>query len=344
MEEKIAKKRAKRLHMEHERENIITSGKLFIDVFLGILGKTNATPEVCTKYLKKVLHAIFFLGHINKPQILPEDFIPDHLQGNLRIRCPEIFEQCKTHLARQTPYSILLEFMAENDNVKDPQNFISQLANVNSSLWKMDRTIGSHPVANDFAFTAYIIAYSCYRDARTNGILKIAYGSSMSCKGKIPRQIMIRISALYKWDKAISYAVCRHRNSPAIMFPNQVQCETFSFQAQKCNFRRIPSCTDCEKLFKNEQPDPLSITDKEICLYGSLAETESVSNLLMCCPDLRNTTVSEQFNNQNPMNREEIEHIFTTEYQQQLISELRSLLNSRDFTLPEGEWLFYNPV
>ncbi|KAM4691131.1 uncharacterized protein WCC33_015983 [Rhinophrynus dorsalis] len=331
---------------EEQRENIVTSGNLFIRGFTKVLKDTPEFPEqLKAEYLQRVLHSIFFFGHINRPPVSPKEFIAPALLQALKNKFPKPFEEYNTHLPKQTPYSILLEYMATALNSEDPDVFVNQLVRVNVLFWKLKGEEGNQPVANDFAFSASVIAYSCYKDKETNTALQMAYGSSISCKGKVPRQVMIAISALHVWDKAIAYAVCCGGNSPVITFPKQIHCYAYQFNCYKRMYKKIPPCTKCDQIFKDVQFNPSysKCNKKEEWPYGNCAETESLSKLLLLLNNT-NDTCKVHDREGRQINRNEIENKFREEHEGKMRAKVKKLLHARKFILDSAEWQFFTPA
>ncbi|XP_063819736.1 uncharacterized protein LOC135057998 [Pseudophryne corroboree] len=340
------KERKKKIvkNKEEQRENMTTSGLLFIKAFQILLQKTKAPKESTMEYMQRVLHAIFFLGHINDPPISPKEFIPTTILAKFQEVFPKPFQEYNTQLPSQTPYSILLEYMTASMEVENPDLFMLELVSVNESLWKIYDDEGNQPVANDFAFKASVITYSCVKD-QNERVLNMAYGASMSCKGRTQRRIMIAISALYVWDKAISYAVCCGDKGPAIKFPDHVHCTAYRFDTRKREYKEIPPCTICNKMYVSNFRPMYQVTNKkETWPFGNCAENESFSKLLHCSTDVREAihTVSDEGG--RLMNRKDIENTFKDEYEDKMKNNVRNLLASRKFSLTSGDWQFFTPV
>lgn len=342
-EEKRERKRKIRLNKEEQRENIVTSGNLFIIAFKNLLVNAEARKEVMGHYMERVLHSIFFFGQINTPPILPEEFLPGRQEEQFRNIFPKPFSEYNNHLPHYTPYSILLEFLTESLKSKeDPHAFMEVLVALNTSLWKDHE---SQPIANDFAFTASVVTYCCVKDSDNAKVLKKAYGSSMSCKGKVQRKIMIAISALHVWDRAVSYAVCCAGKGPPITFPQQVHCNAYRFNTNReKGYENIPPCTKCNKMYRVDfNPEYHEHTRREDWEYGNCAENESFSRLLHSHRDVREEICIRDDNGEKLMNREDIENKFKDEYEDETRRTVRQLLTSRKFKLTKGEWRFFTP-
>ncbi|KAG8565134.1 hypothetical protein GDO81_012730 [Engystomops pustulosus] len=237
--ERMERKKKNREAKEQTRKNIVRSGVVFISVFQDLLLVTETSEQVIFHYLERVLHSIFFFGHINCPPIAPEEFFPDNFE-TFKIIARKAFIQYNTHLPRYTPYAILLEYMTKKRKPEDPDLFIKELAAINRELRKVYDEEGNESTLNEFTMMASVVCFSCIKDPSDGRVLKWAYGSSLSCKGTIQRKIMIDVSALHVWDKAISYAVCCEGNGPPITFPEQVHCRAYRYITESGEYKEIP--------------------------------------------------------------------------------------------------------
>ncbi|XP_069611864.1 uncharacterized protein [Ranitomeya imitator] len=342
--EKMEKKKKRIRNREKQRENLVTSGNLFIKTFMRRLQKEKASEEVTHHYIERFLHSIFFFGHISIPPIKPNEFLPEEKIDQFRKKLPKAFNEYNTHLPYYTPYSIFLEYMTECLKPEDPDLFLKELAVINESLWKVTDEEGNQPIANDFALTATVVTYCCVKDSRDVKVLKKAYGSSMSCKGKVQRQIMIAISALHVWDKAISYAVCCAGTGLPITFPEQVHCNAYNLKTQIGGYVKIAPCTKCNKMYTVKfSPKYRAHNKKEDWLYGNCAENESFSRLLQSDRSVREKICIIGENGEILMNWEDIQSKFKEKYEDAKKKEIKNLLSSRGFKLGPGEWKFFIP-
>ncbi|XP_063312740.1 uncharacterized protein LOC134612332 [Pelobates fuscus] len=322
-----------------KKAHLIKSGNRFIETFVTLLQSVNVSKEIRSEYLQKVLHSIFFFGYINNPPIPPEAFIPSDKLEYFKNRFPQPFDEYCTHVPLQAPYSILLEFIVENLQYTDPESLRNRLLAVNISLQKLSEKPANQAVANDF--TASVIAHSDYKDANDK-VLKTAHGSSISCKGLAQRRIMIHISVLHVWAKAISYAVCQEGDSPSIVFPNQVHCKAYRFDQKNKVFKELPPCSNCNKTFPNVKFNPVGLTiDKdETWPYGNCAEYESISKLISGCQDLRNSISTEIDKDGSKMDITQIEDTFRRRSEEIQSAKLKELLDSRNIRIQERPLLF----
>ncbi|XP_069841237.1 uncharacterized protein [Dendropsophus ebraccatus] len=338
VEQEMQHKKNVKPNKEKQRENTMTSGNLFITAFMGLLQDTS--KEVACHYMERVLHSIFFFGHINNPPITPDDFLPEGYIQKVKGRFPKPFKEYNTHLPHYTPYSILLEYMTERMELENLDLLLKKLETVNKSLLKPKINNEDQFIANDFAFTASAVTYCCVKDSNDAKVLKKAFGSSMSCKGKTQRIIMIAISALHVWDRAISYAVCCAGSSLPITFPERVSCTTYSFKTRA----KIPPCNKCFKMYNvNCDPEHEAHNRKEDWLYGNCAENESLSRLLHGDEDVRGEICIIGSNGQKLMNRQDIVNKFKEEYEEKMKKKVKELITPFKFKLSKDQWDFFIP-
>ncbi|XP_073540296.1 uncharacterized protein [Phyllobates terribilis] len=236
------------------------------------------------------------------------------------------------------------ERMTESLKPEDPDLFLKKLAVINESLWKVTDEEGNQPIANDFALTASVVTYCCVKDSRDAKVLKRAYGSSMSCKGKAQRQIMIAISTLHVWDKAISYAVCCAGKGLPITFPEQVHCNAYNLKTQIGGYVKVAPCTKCNKMYIVKfNPEYQAHNKKEDWMYGNCAENESLSRLLQSDRSVRENICIMGDNGETLMNWEDIQNKFNEKFEDEKKKTLKSLLSSRGFQLSSGEWKLFIP-
>ncbi|KAM4031391.1 uncharacterized protein ACNLHF_018856 [Anomaloglossus baeobatrachus] len=342
--EKMERKQNRKVNKEKQRENLVTSGNLFIIAFKKLLLEKAASKEAIFHYFERFLHSMFFIGHISIPPISPNEFLPDNLIEHFKKIVPKAFNEYNTHLPYYTPYAIFLEFMTESLKPEDPDLFLTELATINESLWKVTDEEGNQPIANDFALTATVVTHCCVKDSCDAKVLKKAYGSSMSCKGKNQRKIMIAISTLHVWDKVVSYAVCCAGKGPPITFPNDVHCNAYNLKTQGGGYKKIPPCTKCNKMYIVKfSPEYQAHNKKEDWLYGNCAENESFSRLLQNDRNVRENTCIKGENGETLMNREDIENKFKEIYEDDMKKTVKSLLSSLKFKFSSGECKLFIP-
>ncbi|KAG6936836.1 hypothetical protein G0U57_011119, partial [Chelydra serpentina] len=249
-----------------------------------LLEETEDAPkDTKKKYLQKMLHAIFFFGRIHKTPIEPREFFPESQQDTFRRLCPAPFEQCTTHLPTKTPYSILLDYVTEVKRFTTSLELMSFLQNFNAQLWNQSPEVPHALNATEFTFTASVIACCFYGDPQGDADLHHFYGASLSCKGRHERLIMIDLSSIKTWHKAVAYAVYYGDTGPAITFPEGVWSQAFQFNVKEQKYQEKPPCEKCQQLFRNVnfQPPPDSPTKGNMWQYGNCTEVESLSKLLL---------------------------------------------------------------
>ncbi|XP_068118556.1 uncharacterized protein [Hyperolius riggenbachi] len=327
---------------EKQKQSLVTSGTQFIRVFQKQLQNAKASKEETLHYMQRVLHSIFFFGHINHPQIKPEEFIPtDKLETYKRV-FQNSFKEYNTHFPRQAPYSILLEYMTKVNNTGNPESLMEKLVELNKSLRTLNEE-GEQVVANYFDFSASVVTQSYIKDPNNANILECFYGASLSCKGETQRKIMIYISALYVWDKAISYVVSCGDTGHGIVFPEDVHCKAYRFTTEINGYKEIPPCVKCHKMFiTNFDPEYEVVKKLQPWRYGNCAETESLSKLLQGSLEVRNH-LHTFGDNRQPMSREDIEKTFTAKHEGSMREKLANCLASRDFRVAPCDWKFFTP-
>ncbi|XP_068120508.1 uncharacterized protein [Hyperolius riggenbachi] len=341
------------IYKENLKQQFQLSGNIFIEAFKKLLDKEKK-KEVKNFYMQRLLHSIFFFGHINNPRVKPEEFFHEKSLNVYRNRFQEVFDIYKTHLPRQSPFSILLEYMTTADDAKKPEPLKQNLKDINNSLLRNNNE--NETVANDFS--ASVIAYSRARDPSISNDTDWYYGASISYKDKVPRKIMISISSLYIWDKAISYIVRCGDNGRGLTFPNNVQCCACRFNGKECDYEVIPPCRKCDRMFNVQYELKYQKTsDKQTWPYGNCAEAESLSNLLRRNKHVRNdvkeggnretierdiieslsdlhlSTETPAGDNRRTKGWKEMEKVFNDKYVNDMTKELRVLLGGRGFQL-----------
>ncbi|XP_068118301.1 interaptin-like [Hyperolius riggenbachi] len=565
-------KRKKSRNKEKQRKSLVTSGTQFIQIFQKLLQITKPSKEDRIYYMQRVLHAIFFFGHINKPQIRPELFIPDRDVAAYKKRFQQLFQEYKTHFPRQTPYSILLEYVTKMNNtenkeslketlvelntkyresikkivvelntknkesfkqklvemntnnrdsvmqklvelnkenvkslepqlvepddqkaesleqklmelnnentkslnqklvelssrskkaleqklmtlntknaeslllklvelnnenmetfmqkvvelnnenteslkqklaelselntkntkslrqklvklntksmqslmqkmeilkieeqeslmqkleelncenleplmhklvklnIKNPNSLMAVFLELNKLMWRLEKENSNKLIVNDFAFSASVVAHSYIKDPNNANFLESAYGASLSCTGKKQRGIMICLSALFVWDKAISYAVSCENSGHGIVFPQNVHCVAYKFNNHSRRYKKIPPCVKCNKMFKASFDPKHRVTDEpQEWPYGNCAETESFSKLLHGSEEVRNNVRTFGDNRQH-MSREDIERTFDARHEGRLQEKLGIYLEQRNFHVARCDWKIYTPA
>ncbi|EMP32441.1 hypothetical protein UY3_10405 [Chelonia mydas] len=151
-------------------------------------------------------------------------------------------------------------------------------------------------------------------------------------KGLHERRIMIELSSIKTWHKAMAYAVHHGNTGLAITFPEGVWSQAFQFNVEEQKYQEKSPCGKCQQMFRNVNfcppPDTPATGDK--WQYGNCAEVESLSKLL-----LGTRVVEEGVQSTRtpplPNSYEAIERDFTTSIEEDIKKSLIKRLRSRQF-------------
>ncbi|XP_072259519.1 uncharacterized protein [Pyxicephalus adspersus] len=341
----LRKKHKKSLFEEQCKQTIMASGKKFMEVFRKILLETKATREEMFLYLQRVYHAIFFYGFINRPKVQPSDFIPSDSWDKFKNVFPKPLQEYNTHLPCQTPYSILLEYIFAKCHNGNPDSILKELEKWNTELLNnVTDDQGNQLPAKDFSLSACVITHSCVKDSSGDNIQTTAFGSSIAYKGSVPRRIMIAISALFVWDKVISYEVNCAERGRGIHLPKTVCCNSYKFETESLKYEETSPCVKChKKYFVQFDPKYMKTNKKEDWRHGNCAETESLSNLIHFNEQVKNAVFTTD-ENQKTLNREIILKRFSAEHEHKLRKEAKSLLESQGFKVSRNGWALFTPA
>ncbi|KAH1182686.1 hypothetical protein KIL84_004178 [Mauremys mutica] len=165
------------------------------------------------------------------------------------------------------------------------QELTSFLQSFNAQLWN-ESPEGSHALnATEFTFSASVITCCFYDDPQGGADLQRFYGASLSCKGRHERCIMIELSSVKTWHKAMAYAVHHGATGPAITFPEGVWSQAFQFNVKEQKYQEKSPCKKCQHMFRNVNfwppARPIAPTNGDKWQYGNCAEVESLSKLLL---------------------------------------------------------------
>ncbi|XP_045066848.1 uncharacterized protein LOC123482617 [Coregonus clupeaformis] len=248
-------------------------------------------------YVNKLLHSIFFLGHIHEDSLPPTAFFEssegEDVINDLKRKFPELFDKYR-NIPDQTPFSILLDLAVKICGHEKEEgikrfllDFLKQLA-----LPKK----GENNYTNYYTLEATVIAV-CHN--KSKGVKN--YGASLSCRGKTGKNIMINYSCLKVWHDYVSYAVLSFRDNQrnGIRFPDTVECRAFyRNQQSNCYEDRMP-CQNCGDLFSLSNP----ATVRKDFPYGNCAETECLSKLLLCDQDVCNNMSFGHYTKENVLEK-----------------------------------------
>ncbi|XP_073462844.1 uncharacterized protein [Aquarana catesbeiana] len=322
------------------KQTIRASGATFLEVFQNLLIETHATGEDVFLYMQRVYHSIFFFGHINDPQVKPEEFVPAREWKYIEKVFEKPLAEYKTHVPSQTPYSILLEYITKIYH-GERESVLKELEKRNQEfLVKFYDDEKNQLRPEHFALSAAVICHSCVNDPDCVN----TYGSSIAYKGKVPRRIMIAISTLLVWDKVISYEVRCGESGHGIQFPNDVCCYSYKFDTTTLTYEPTSPCTKCKKMYLvNFVPKFEKTCKQEDWRYGNCAETESLSNLLHYNENIRRT-VHTYDDNEEIVSRETIINRFTNEHRDKLQKEVKNLLESSKFKVIQNVLVLFTPA
>ncbi|XP_029590873.1 uncharacterized protein LOC115175624 isoform X2 [Salmo trutta] len=219
----------------------------------------------CKVHVDEILHSIFFLGFIHKPQQTPKDILGE-LMPKVEETFPRPFVSYKFELPKRTPFSSVLDMVV---SLHGPDNEIDILKTLQKIAIDM-----SEPKMK-YQFTSSTICVSQRKEVQgTNRY----YGASMSCNGRQEGQIMVAVSCLRTWNCRVSNAVMtydpitkekRNNFDHTFTLPTNVRCQAFNVKTRN----EMSPCKSCHNLFG------LETTETNIWPYGNCAEAESLSKL-----------------------------------------------------------------
>ncbi|XP_043924123.1 uncharacterized protein LOC122799246 [Protopterus annectens] len=323
-----------------QKANLIASGFQFIKTFYTLLRKVPQTDEEAKKimraYMEEVLHGIFFFGSIHAIPVKPEEFFPDGHHEDFKNIFPEPFEKYNTHLPVRTPYSVLLVLVVKIKSTGNMNEILQLLTETNTFLQKPSPTDNTVWNSNDYCFDSTVVSQSYFKDPQTDKGSEMFWGASLACKGKVEREILIYISCIKAWNKAVAYAVHYAQTGRAIKFPNYVYSEAFrSGRRNNSPYESIPPCLKCVSLFHNIRFIPQSEEEHHAAWpYGNCAEAESFSKLLNTLSNVLDDVKAVINGAEEPFTQEMID--FVANCQKSAAQKLKS----RKFLLTE-DWHFF---
>ncbi|KAM9414704.1 uncharacterized protein ACWYII_023944 [Salvelinus alpinus] len=273
--------------------SFITNAFRIIDVMIQLC---KDEPD-CKVHVDEILHSIFFLGFIHKPQqFTPKDILGE-LMPALEETFPRPFESYTCKLPKRTPFSSVLDMVVsllgpdeEIDILKNLQEIAKYMSDpemkyqmqsnlflsfINPSL-KPQTTSNAGVearVLGKYQFTSSTICVS-----QTKEVQRSYYGVSMSCNGRQEGQIMVAVSCLRTWNCRVSNAVMtydpntkkkRENFDHTFKLPTNVRCQAFNVKTGN----EMHPCKSCHNLFG------LETTETKMWPYGNCAEAESLSKL-----------------------------------------------------------------
>ncbi|XP_020392952.2 uncharacterized protein LOC109939077 [Rhincodon typus] len=207
----------------------IRSGHQFLDKVRTFLASAvregSLQQERARAHFKEILHIILFYGQINRPKIQPQEILQES-QNEFSARYPDVFERCRTHLPTRPPFTVLLDAVVEVVRETREENVLKCLLR---QINEMDVTNANNtPCGNIFVST--VINFCYFYDTAAKKRTPNYFGASVSCKGRIQREIMIDTLCCRTWHNAISWAVCvgNEYNEHAFEFPPNVVSMAFN--------------------------------------------------------------------------------------------------------------------
>ncbi|CAM2102123.1 unnamed protein product [Caretta caretta] len=225
-----------------------------------------------------------------------------------------------------------LQKVTEVKRFTTPQELMSFLQSFNAQLWNQSLEEPHALNATEFTFTASVIACCFYSDPQGGTDLHHFYGASLSCKGLHERRIMIELSSIKTWHKAMAYAVHHGDTGLAITFPEGMWSQAFQFNVEEQKYQEKSPCGKCQQMFRNVNfwPPPNTPATGDKWQYGNCAEVESLSKLL-----LGTRVVEEGVRSTRtpplPNSYEAIERDFTNSIEEDIKKSLINRLRSRQF-------------
>ncbi|XP_070995540.1 uncharacterized protein [Oncorhynchus clarkii lewisi] len=218
----------------------------------------------CKVHVDEILHSIFFLGFIHRPQ----QCTPNDILGELRPKVQEIFPgpfvNYTSKLPKRTPFSSVLDMVVSLLGPDREINILERLKEIANVMSESK---------SKYQFTSSTICVS-----RRNDVERSYYGVSMSCNGKLEGQIMVAVSCLSTWHCSVSNAVMTYdpiTKTKRVNFdhtfnlPKNFRCQAFNVKTGD----DMDPCKSCHNLFG------LETKETQMWPYGNCAEAESLSKL-----------------------------------------------------------------
>ncbi|XP_007886812.1 uncharacterized protein LOC103175532 [Callorhinchus milii] len=311
-------------------ENLTRSAAQFICVSVELIWMA-VEKKILSKtkgdtYTKEILHTIFFLSYINQPSIKPEEILTGKRLTYLFSLYPDAFDRYKTYLPTRPPYSILLEIVVKCQGSGDANKILNFLWMLNEKMLAPRTHWESRMSEDDFSFISHVISCCYFHDTITDNKTGYFWGGSISCKGKLQKDIMIDILCCQRWNKAVTLAVytastCERQ---AIMLPPNLHTTVyekvhnrdhvkdatrndilshFRWEAVNCHshtsvnskksfwkyyFTKKAPCQKCLFMFPDMNYEQRRQTYNIIWNYGNCAECDSLSSLLNAHSDILN--------------------------------------------------------
>ncbi|KAK6329492.1 hypothetical protein J4Q44_G00014700, partial [Coregonus suidteri] len=253
--------------------------------------------------MAKMLLSIFFLGHIHREKLSPEDFLVSQTEDFLltlqRWGLSSTAEPTNyKKVPDKTPFSILLDMAViicnNPENEEDIKSFLLQFL---KDLELPVKQRHEYSYWNYYTLEATVFAVCYNKPSGDERPVEKFYGSSLCCRGETEKDIMINRSCLKVWHEYVSYAVLSfrlhtgHEQRRGIRFPNTVICKAF-YRNQNDSYEDRRPCKNCGDLFSLPNPE----TERNYFPYGNCAETECLSKLILNDENvMRNIEIVEDF-------------------------------------------------
>ncbi|XP_024251272.2 uncharacterized protein LOC112229576 [Oncorhynchus tshawytscha] len=251
---------------QKKAEEFLLSGASFrTNAFriINIMIKLCKDKPGCKVHVDEILHSIFFLGFIHKPQQCTPNDILGELMPEMERIFPRPFENYTSKLPKRTPFSSVLDMVVSLLGPDSEINILERLKEIANIMSE---------AKSKYQFTSSTICVSQRKDVQRS-----YYGASMSCTGK-KGQIMIAVSCLCTWHYSVSNAVMtykpdknkRNNFDGTMKLQGHVKCQASNVKSGE----EMSPCRSCGHLFGLKEPS------NQMWPYGNCAEAESLSKLL----------------------------------------------------------------
>lgn len=277
---------------------LIKSSILFFEQSLeyaaDLCRRKKLSKDQANGYLSEILHSILFIGYINVPSIEPQKLLTENAVGSLKKSFPDVFEKYTSHLPLRTPYSILLDMVAQTPG-NQAMDLPKDLLDLNEKM-HVPRNSGKM-CGNDFCLASSVVSY-CYFE-NGNKRSKKYFGASVACTGKAKRDFFINLSCVKTWNRKVALGVClAAKGRKSIMLPKTVYSAAFTMlndqrdEDHEGNSDRIGrgsrqryvqrrACEKCWGIFPEVVfLPPERDEERASWKHGNCAECEAMSNLL----------------------------------------------------------------
>lgn len=218
----------------------------------------------------EMIHSILFTGHILDLKIEPEEMFAGGVREILNAYFGTAKKSFKTQLPKRTPFSCMLNLVAEIKAKGNKTSLIETLSKITEEL--------HCSAVNQLLGSAVCITHS--EDFQQI----FSYGASIPKAEKRYKEIWIDLSCVHTWHPRVSYAVmqCSRKEVRTETFPSletfKASCTAYDAKQEDLqNLTKKEPCQSCCELFSLEPPSYMSSGAPN--LYGNCAETEAISEL-----------------------------------------------------------------